>query len=238
MFLEITCVARAADNGKYAILRENMIKEMEIDMKGTDGVIGRQSFHKKVMDAMSKVPRHEFVQSHLKPFAYLNRPLPIGHGQTVSQPFIVALMTDLLEIDKGDTVLEIGAGSGYHSAVLAELAKEVYTIEIIKDLGEQARKRLRRLNYKNIRVRVADGYYGWDERSPFDAVIVTCAAGHIPPPLLKQLKPGGRMVIPIGGVYDVQMLMIVTKDVSGTIKTRQVIPVRFVPMTGRAGKPE
>jgi protein-L-isoaspartate(D-aspartate) O-methyltransferase len=145
-------------------------------------------------------------------------------------------MTDLLETEKDDVVLEIGTGSGYQAAVLSGLVKKVYTVEVIKELGESARERLSRLGYKNVEVRIADGYFGWEERLPFDSIIVTAAAGHVPPPLIRQLKPGGRIVIPIGGTYQVQMLMVVTKDVSGTLKTRQVLPVRFVPLTGKAGQ--
>jgi protein-L-isoaspartate(D-aspartate) O-methyltransferase len=188
------------------------------------------------MNAMTKVPRHEFVPAHLRNDAYANIPLPIGKGQTISQPFIVALMTDLLETKKDDVVLEIGTGSGYQAAVLAELVKKVYTIEIIKELGESARERLARLTYKNVEVRIADGYFGWEEHAPFDSIIVTAAAGHVPPPLIRQLKPGGRIVIPVGSAYQVQMLMVVKKDASGKLKTEQVLPVRFVPLTGKAGR--
>jgi protein-L-isoaspartate(D-aspartate) O-methyltransferase len=191
-----------------------------------------------VLEAMRRVPRHLFVSEHLQSVAYADRPLPIGHGQTISQPFIVAFMTEALQVEPGAKILEIGTGSGYQAAVLSELTLEVFTIEIIRSLGEEASQRLQRLGYRTVRVRVGDGYYGWPEEAPFDGIIVTCAAGHIPPPLLKQLRTGGRMVIPLGEVYEVQRLMLVTKDKSGTIQTRELLPVAFVPMTGAIrGKP-
>ncbi|NJD57264.1 MAG: protein-L-isoaspartate(D-aspartate) O-methyltransferase [Nitrospirae bacterium] len=215
---------------------QQMLREIDQDALYASSTLGRNFIDKRVMDVMAKVARHEFVPAHLRDSAYLNVPLPIGHGQTISQPFIVALMTDLLETKKGDVVLEIGTGSGYQAAVLSELVKKVYTIEVIKELGESARVRLSRLGYANVEVRVADGYFGWEERAPFDSIIVTAAAGHVPPPLIRQLKPGGRIVIPVGGAYQVQMLMVVTKDASGALKTRQVLPVQFVPLTGKAGQ--
>jgi protein-L-isoaspartate(D-aspartate) O-methyltransferase len=213
-----------------------MLREIDGDALYASSALGRSSIDRRVMDVMAKVPRHEFVPVHLQSSAYANIPLPIGHGQTISQPFIVALMTDLLETKKDDVVLEVGTGSAYQAAVLAELVKKVYTIEIIKELGESARERLSRLRYRNVDVRIGDGYFGWVEHAPFDAIIVTAAAGHVPPPLIKQLKPGGRIVIPVGGTYQVQMLMVVSRDASGTLKTRQVLPVRFVPLTGKAGQ--
>jgi len=218
----------------YGTQSQEMLKEIEEDALYASSTLGRDHIDKRVMKAMEKVPRHEFVPAYLRHSAYLNKPLPIGNGQTISQPFIVALMTDLLETNKDDVVLEIGTGSGYQAAVLAELVRKVYTIEIIKGLGESARERLERLRYKNIEVRIADGYFGWEEHAPFDSIIVTAAAGHVPPPLIRQLKPGGRIVIPVGGVYQVQMLMVVTKDASGKLKTQQVLPVRFVPLTGKS----
>lgn len=185
-----------------------------------------------VMAAMEKVQRHRFVPAWLTPFAYLNRPLPIGYGQTISQPLIVACMTDLLKVKKGDKVLEIGTGSGYQSAVLAEIAGSVYTIEIIEPLGKQAGERLKSLGYNNIKTKVGDGYYGWPEAAPFDAIMVTAAASHVPPPLLKQLKPGGRMVIPLGTHFMTQYLMLVEKQADGSVMTRQIVPVSFVPLGG------
>jgi protein-L-isoaspartate(D-aspartate) O-methyltransferase len=185
-----------------------------------------------VMAAMEKVERHQFVPAWLTPFAYLNRPLPIGYGQTISQPLIVARMTDLLKVKEGDKVLEIGTGSGYQAAVLAKIAGSVYTIEIIEPLGKQADKRLKSLGYDNIKTKVGDGYYGWPEAAPFDAIMVTAAASHVPPPLLKQLKPGGRMVIPLGTHFMTQYLMLVEKQADGSVTTHQIVPVSFVPLTG------
>ncbi|MFP4373290.1 MAG: protein-L-isoaspartate(D-aspartate) O-methyltransferase [Spirochaetaceae bacterium] len=187
-----------------------------------------------VLAAMRAVPRHEFVPSEHRGRAYANRPLPIGHGQTISQPYVVAYMTEVLELEEDDRVLEIGAGSGYQAAVLAEIAEAVYTIEIVEALARTARRRLERLGYDNVEVTQGDGYFGRPEHAPFDAIIVTAAAGHIPSPLVEQLRPGGRMVIPVGPVYAVQNLILVTKDHDGEVGTEQLLPVRFVPMTGRA----
>ena len=197
-------------------------------------IAGRGVDDAAVLDAMRQVPRHRFVPAQYERSAYADRPLPIGRGQTISQPYIVALMTELLALNPGDKILEIGTGSGYQAAVLTELTPFVYTIEIIDVLGEQAAERLAALGYATVGARIADGYYGWEEQAPFDGIIVTCAAGHIPPPLLAQLAPGGRMVIPVGPVYDVQYLVLVTKDESGTLRSEALLPVRFVPMTGRA----
>ena len=185
-----------------------------------------------VREAMLRVPRHAFVARRYRSDAYDDRPLPIGHGVTISQPYIVALMTQLLDLDAQDRVLEVGTGSGYQAAVLAEIVAHVYTIEIIDELAQSADERLAALNYENVTVRGGDGYYGWPHASPFDGIIVTAAAGHVPPPLLAQLAPGGRMVIPVGSPYDVQRLVLVTKDESGDVSSRDVLPVRFVPLTG------
>ncbi len=186
-----------------------------------------------VIAAMGRVERHEFVPEALRAAAYEDRPLPIGYGQTISQPYIVALMTNLLEPTAGDRVLEIGTGSGYQAAVLAELGLEVYSIEIIPELGDEAAARLDRLGYDNVATRVGDGYYGWPDRAPFDGLVVTAAAGHVPPPLIEQLKPGGRMVIPVGEPFRVQQLVLITKAADGSLRSRQLLPVRFVPLTGR-----
>lgn len=187
-----------------------------------------------VLVAMQSVPRHLFVPSEQAQRAYVDSPLPIGYGQTISQPFIVAYMTEWLEIEPGDRILEIGTGSGYQAAVLSEITPSVYTIEIIEDLGKQAIERFESLDYETIQAKIGDGYFGWSEVAPFDGIIVTCAAGHIPPPLLDQMNPGGRMIIPVGGVYDVQYLVLVTKDDQGEIRSQTLLPVRFVPMTGWA----
>jgi protein-L-isoaspartate(D-aspartate) O-methyltransferase len=186
-----------------------------------------------VIAAMDRVERHEFVPEALRALAYEDRPLPIGYGQTISQPYIVALMTDLLEPTAGDRVLEIGTGSGYQAAVLAELGLEVYSIEIVPELGDEAAARLDRLGYDKVATRVGDGYDGWPERALFDGLVVTAAAGHVPPPLIEQLKPGGRMVIPVGEPFRVQHLVLITKAADGTLRSRQLLPVRFVPLTGR-----
>jgi protein-L-isoaspartate(D-aspartate) O-methyltransferase len=185
-----------------------------------------------VLEAMRQVPRHLFVPWSLKRLAHEDHPLPIGHGQTISQPYIVALMTEALHVKPNEKVLEIGTGSGYQAAVLSELTPQVFTMEIIAPLGNEARKRLKKLGYHTVKVKIGDGYFGWPEEAPFDGIIVTCAAGHIPPPLIAQLRQGGRMVIPVGGVYQVQRLMVVTKDRSGRVRTNELLPVRFVPMTG------
>lgn len=186
----------------------------------------------RVLAVLGRLPRHEFVPSPLRAAAYDNRPLPVGHGQTISQPYIVAVMTDLLKVGAGDTALEIGTGSGYQAAVLAELGVRVSTIEIIEPLAREATERLRRLGYGGIATRIGDGYHGWPEQGPFDAIVVTAAASHVPPPLLRQLKPGGRMVIPVGPPFQMQQLMLVEKRADGTLLTRQLMPVVFVPLTG------
>jgi protein-L-isoaspartate(D-aspartate) O-methyltransferase len=188
----------------------------------------------KVLDAMRNVPRHRLVPPDQQAAAYGDHPLPIGHGQTISQPYIVALMTQLLEPLPGERVLEIGTGSGYQAAVLAELVSEVYSIEIIDALAERASKDLADLGYKNIQIRQGDGFLGWPEKSPFDAIIVTCAPEQIPPPLVEQLKEGGRMILPLGD--DRQDLILLRKE-GGEIHQQSVIPVRFVPMTGQAREP-
>ncbi len=190
----------------------------------------------KVLAAMRKVPRHEYVPPNLRREAYADWPLPIGHGQTISQPYIVALMTELLRPKSTDRILEIGAGSGYQAAVLAEIVKEVWTIEIIKDLGAGAKKILAEKYPEKVKVKVADGYYGWEEGAPYDGIIVTCAANNIPPPLIKQLKEGGRMVIPVGSAFYTQNLIVVEKKEGGKIVTQTVCPVAFVPMTGAIRK--
>ena len=184
-----------------------------------------------VLAAMSKVPRHEFVKPGDWDQAYGDLPLPIGYGQTISQPYIVALMTQLLDLKPGQRALEIGTGSGYQAAVLAEIIDDVFTIEIVEALGQSARERLRQLGYTKVRIKVSDGYFGWEEHAPFDAIIVTAAADHIPPPLLAQLKPGGRMAIPIGGPWQTQNLLLVTKDSEGKLRTETIGAVAFVPLT-------
>lgn len=230
-FLSFNTVLNAEDDS-YKALREGMVREIEADVKFTSERIGKKALDSRVMDIMRKVPRHEFVPASLKSHAYENRPLSIGYGQTISQPYIVALMTDLLEVTKEGVFLEVGTGSGYQAAILGEWARRVYSIEIVRELGEQAKERLRRLGFENVEVMVGDGYYGWKEHAPFDGIIVTAASGQIPPPLIEQLKPGGKMVIPVGGPFMTQQLMLVEKAEDGKIKTRQILPVAFVPLTG------
>jgi protein-L-isoaspartate(D-aspartate) O-methyltransferase len=225
------CEAGAADReAEMARRRAALMKEIQEDYQWTEKYTGRAQMDPKVLAAMQKVPRHRFVSESLQVEAYENRPLPIGFGQTISQPYIVAIMTELLEIKPGDKALEIGTGSGYQAAVLAELIPKVYSIEIIPQLGESAKKRLDQLGYATVKTKVADGFFGWEEAAPFDAIIITAAASYIPPPLIKQLKPGGRMLIPIGTPFSVQQLMLVTKDSEGKLTTRQILPVRFVPL--------
>ena len=211
--------------------RLRMVRAIEDDVRDTAGETGRRSLDTRVMNAMRTIPRHRFVPPELQSAAYANRPLPIGYGQTISQPYIVALMTDLLRLKPTDVVLEVGTGSGYQAAVLSPLVKQVYTLEIVEPLARQARERLKALGYRNVTVHHADGYEGWKSAAPFDAVIVTAAATHIPPPLVQQLKPGGRMVIPVGGPFATQSLMLVEKQSDGKVRTRQVLPVVFVPLT-------
>jgi len=187
----------------------------------------------RVLAAMRRVPRHEFVPLEQRPYAYEDRPLPIGYGQTISQPYIVAVMSEALELDGSEKVLEIGTGSGYQAAVLAELAAEVYTIEIVEPLASRAASDLERLGFENLHVRAGDGYRGWPEAAPFDAIIVTAAPDHIPQPLLDQLAVGGRLVIPVGRMF--QELELITKDAEG-VHREDLLPVRFVPMVGEAEK--
>jgi protein-L-isoaspartate(D-aspartate) O-methyltransferase len=188
--------------------------------------IGKTALDERVMTAMGKVPRHEFVPIELQQYAYANIPLPIGFDKTISQPFIVALMTDLLDIGADDAVLEIGTGLGYQSAILAQLARKVYSIEIIEELGQQALQRLRREGCTNVELKIANGYHGWSEHAPFDKVIVTAAPDLIPPPLIHQLRAGGKMVIP-AGLTDAQQLMLVEKNGNGRVTTKEILPVRF-----------
>lgn len=196
---------------------------------------GRGIKDKRVLDAMSKIPRHLFVDEKYRDQAYADHPLPIGEGQTISQPYVVALMTEALELESDNRVLEIGTGSGYQAAVLAEIVKDVYTIEIRKTLAEKAENRLRKLGYKNINVKHADGYFGWEEYAPFDAIIITAAANHIPPPLIKQLREGGKLIIPLGSTVYFQTLTLATKK-KGDLNVKQMGSVAFVPMTGEAQK--
>jgi protein-L-isoaspartate(D-aspartate) O-methyltransferase len=218
---------------EYVRARQAMVRIIEQDVRETSLYLDKRALDPRVMAAMGKVPRHEYVPRRLRRNAYENRPLPIGYGQTISQPYMVAIMTDLLKPKQHYRVLEVGTGSGYQAAILAELVDKVYSIEIIKPLGKSAAERLLRLNYKNAHVRIGDGYYGWEEHAPFDAIVVTAAASHIPPPLIAQLKPGGRMMIPVGSRFLVQQLLLVEKGKTGKLTTDQILPVAFVPLTGK-----
>jgi len=210
----------------FQSLRQQMMAEIVVEAALTVGHTGRAAFSERVMSVIGRMPRHEFVPVELQPYAYLNRPLPIGYEKTVSQPFIVALMTDLLDPQAGDVVLEVGAGAGYQAAILAELAKRVYTVDIIEELAQGAERRLKRLGHDNVEVKVANGYYGWPEHAPYEKIMVTTASELIPPPLLAQLRPGGRMVIPTG-IPDKQTLTLVEKSAAGSLSTREILPVRF-----------
>jgi protein-L-isoaspartate(D-aspartate) O-methyltransferase len=223
----------ATDETRYALERKALLTEIQRDAAQTADATGRARFSTRVMAAMDAVPRHRFVPSRSVGSAYANRPLAIGHGQTISQPYIVALMTELLEPKPGDVMLEVGTGSGYQAAVLAKLVARVNSIEIIAPLAESAAARLRELGYLNIQVKTGDGYYGWPEHAPYDGIIVTAAASSIPPPLVQQLKPGGRMVIPVGAPFHTQDLILVRKDAKGRVTTTSVLPVAFVPLTGK-----
>jgi protein-L-isoaspartate(D-aspartate) O-methyltransferase len=214
-----------------AELRQHMVLEIAAQTVLAGERIGKYNLDARVMEVMGKVPRHEFVPVEIQPYAYLNRPLPIGFDKTISQPFIVALMTDMLEIRKEDVVLEIGTGLGYQAAVLAELAHKVYSVEIIEALAQQATKRLSRAGYTNVEVKVANGSHGLPEHAPYDKVMVTAAPDLIPPALINQIKPGGRMIIP-AGLSDNQQLILVEKNVNGRLSTREILPVRFSQLEG------
>jgi protein-L-isoaspartate(D-aspartate) O-methyltransferase len=224
--------ASAQDDDQYLRQRQLMAEEIADDARRLVNYIDKDSVSDSVMQAMASVPRHQFIPAENRRHAYDNRPLPIGYGQTISQPYIVALMTDLLDPRPDHKVLEIGTGSGYQAAVLSGLVKQVYSIEIIDKLGKRAAQTLENLGYDNVSTRVADGYDGWQEHAPFDSIIVTAGISHIPPPLIRQLKNGGTMVIPVGTRFQTQQLTLVRKDHSGAITTKQILPVIFVPFTG------
>ena len=207
-----------------------MIDTIELEARDAEPWVGKSAIEQRVMAAMAKVPRHEFVPLDAVSAAYENGPLPIGHGQTISQPYIVALMTDLLRPKPEDVILEVGTGSGYQSAVLSLLVRQVYSIEVVRPLAEEAAARLKRLGYNNIETRWGDGYQGWPEHAPYDGIIVTAAAQEVPEPLIDQLKPGARLIVPVGGRLTGQDLMVVEKDVQGKTFRRSVLPVAFVPL--------
>ena len=210
---------------KYSVARKRMVNQQ---------IVNRGISNTATINSMNKVPRHKFVPENQVPYAYEDRPLGIGYGQTISQPYIVAYMTEMLKVGSNDKVLEIGTGFGYQAAVLAEIVDQVYTVEIVEPLGIAAEKRMKELGYSNVKTKIADGYYGWEEYAPYDGIIVTAAAEFIPPPLIKQLKEGGRMIIPIGSPYYTQHLVLAEKK-QGKTKTRNLLPVRFVPFT-RSGE--
>lgn len=214
------------NDAQFSALRAVMLQEIAAHTQVARANIGKDTLAGAVIEAVAKVPRHHFVPLELRQYAYADSPLPIGYGKTISQPFIVALMTDLLEIEAGDKVLEIGTGLGYQAAILAELAERIYSVEIVEELAAEARNRLGKLGYRNIELKHGDGYYGWPEHAPFDKVIVTAAPDLVPPPLLEQLKPGGRMIIP-AGIAEAQQLMLVVKDPSRRLAMREILPVRF-----------
>ncbi len=225
--------APATSETEFSERRADLLRTLRREAAETADWTGKTAFAPQVRAALGRVPRHRFVPDDLRDQAYENRPLPIGFGQTISQPYIVALMTDLLDVDNDDVVFELGTGSGYQAAVLAEIVAKVYSVEIVPELAEQAAERLSNLGYDNVTVRSGDGYYGWEEHAPFEAIVVTAAADHVPPPLIAQLKRGGRMAIPVGSPFQTQMLMLVEKTQDDGLITRQVLPVRFVPVTGR-----
>lgn len=213
----------------FAALRADLVDEVRQFAR----YAGDEPMRDDVLHSLDTVERHRFVPRDEIRHAYENRPLSIGYGQTISQPYIVALMTDLLDPKPDDVVLEVGTGSGYQAAILSSLVARVYTIEIIEGLADEARERLQDLGFDNVVTRLGDGYFGWEEHAPFDSIIVTAAATHVPPPLIDQLKPGGRMVIPVGGRFATQWLLLIQKNDDGSVVTRQVAPVRFVPLTGK-----
>ncbi len=216
-------------NEPLSVLQQEMVQVIAAHAYLAREQTGKDVLDSRVLEVMGQVPRHEFVPAELTAYAYVDQPLPIGYEKTISQPFIIALMTDLVEIQPTDKVLEIGTGLGYHTAVLAELSGQVYSMEIIEELAVQARKRLRPLGYKNVDARIANGENGWPERAPFDKIVVCAACELVPTALITQLKPGGKMVIP-AGLADAQSLMVVEKNLEGRVKTREVLPVRFALM--------
>ena len=231
LFLACAVTSPACAQSDWEAQREALAREVEEDVRLTSSYTGKLLLDSRVMSAIRTVPRHEFVPEEHRQYAYLNRPLPIGEDQTISQPYIVALMTDLAGVNEQSRVLEIGTGSGYQAAVLAEIVAHVYTIEIIAALGRRAEQTLERLGYENVSVRVGDGYKGWPEHAPFDAIIVTAAPDTVPEPLKEQLAVGGRLVIPVGPQYGEQSLQVLVKQANGELTKSDVLPVRFVPFT-------
>lgn len=215
---------------------QRLLDEIRDEVRDTRELTGRPVLDPRVLEALRGVPRHVFVPDDLQASAYVNHPLPIGHGQTISQPYIVALMSDLIQPRAGDVVLEVGTGSGYQAAILARLVRQVYSLEIIEELAAQARVRLQRLGCDNVEVRAGNGRFGWPEHAPYDSIMVTAAAPRIPPALIEQLKPGGILVMPVGSRYLGQELLVLEKDALGGLEERRVLPVAFVPLTGAAAE--
>lgn len=234
LFLGMAMNTEAA--GDAPELRERMIAEIIQLVRDTRRETGREVLGERTLAAMRRVDRHRFVPPAQTGQAYDNRPLAIGSGQTISQPFIVALMTDLLDVAPGDRVLEVGTGSGYQAAVLAEIAREVYSIEIIEPLARTAARELKAAGYRNVQTRIGDGYAGWPDAAPFDAIMVTAAAPQVPQPLIDQLKNGGRLVIPVGEQTGAQSLLVIAKDANGVVSRRKVLDVRFVPLTRKPAR--
>ena len=217
-------------DAQFRALRQNMVEQIASHASLAADRTGRDVLAEAVMSALGRVPRHEFVPVEMRLYAYLDSPLPIGHGKTISQPFIVGLMTDLLELSDGHKVLEVGTGLGYQTAVLAELSRKIYTVEIVEELAAESQRRLAASGYSNIQFRVGDGNHGWPEHAPFDRIIATAAPELMPPALLQQIRPGGRMIMP-AGLEDDQQLLLIEKDESGQIETRDILPVRFSALT-------
>lgn len=232
VLLLIAMAACGSDDRDMSAAHADMLEAIRHSVRESADYTGRAKLGARVMDAMAAVPREEFVLPAYRHLAYQNTPLPIEAGQTISQPLIVALMTDLLDPEPGDVVLEVGTGSGYQAAVLAHLVKHVYSVEIVEELADSAAATLKRLDYDNVTVRAGDGYAGWPEHAPFDGIIVTAAAEEIPPPLLQQLKAGGKLVIPVGEEFGYQELLLIEVNANGEVEKRSVLPVRFVPLTG------
>ncbi len=230
--LAVSAIGLAVADSSLIASKLALWDDVDFQVSRLRNELGFHRLSPQVREALRDVPREEFVPQDQRPAAYRNRPLPIGYGQTISQPLIVAIMTELLQIRPRQRVFELGTGSGYQAAILDRLGAEVYSVEIVPQLGDRARQTLDRTGRGAVKTRVGDGYFGWESAAPFDAIVVTAATDHIPPPLLQQIKPGGRMVIPVGGRYLTQTLVLVTRDSKGGIRTREIMPVTFVPLTG------
>ncbi|NND37221.1 MAG: protein-L-isoaspartate(D-aspartate) O-methyltransferase [Gammaproteobacteria bacterium] len=229
----VACGAPAGPeaDARFAQQRDALVRSIERHVQDTRDYLGRAELSARTIAALETTPRHEFVPESLRRYAYDDRPLPIGHDQTISQPYIVAIMTDLLDLQPGCRVLDIGTGSGYQAAVLAEMCEHVYTIEIVEPLGVAARERLARLGYDNVTVRIGDGFDGWPDEAPFDGIVVAAVADELPPPLLEQLRPGGRIIMPVGDPMGYQELILGERRADGSLAETRVLPVRFVPLT-------